>query len=218
MKRLPANSTNFAMRMAFGSRTTRFFALKLALTIRPWWEWDEPLRNREAEAIAAAREEHDEEIFAQKFYQFEFFRQWNAVKGYANEKGISIIGDLASTFARFVRRVVQSRRVQIKRRQVAQRWWPVFRRRFQQDGPALGKPDLRLGRDARERFSMVGTRFAVMLRMFDIIRIDHFIGFTRAWEVPGGGQDGGERRMGRGARERAFSDAAKHARRCPDDR
>src|SRR5687767_667551 len=59
-----------------------------------WMEWDEGLKKREPEALENARRELDDEIFAQKFYQFTFFRQWKALKEYANGKGISIIGDI----------------------------------------------------------------------------------------------------------------------------
>ena len=54
----------------------------------------EPLRKREPSAMDKARTDHAENILRYSFYQFLFFRQWNKITAYANEKGIKIIGDI----------------------------------------------------------------------------------------------------------------------------
>ena len=59
-----------------------------------WNEWDAPLKNREADALAEARVELAEEIGFYKFQQYEFDKQWKKLHAYANEKGIQIIGDI----------------------------------------------------------------------------------------------------------------------------
>ena len=60
----------------------------------PWSEWREPLRNRDERALKQAAEENEENTIFWKVLQYLFFRQWNELKAYANERGISIIGDL----------------------------------------------------------------------------------------------------------------------------
>ena len=187
MKRSPANFTSFVTRMVSGSRTIRFSGrLSLPRTIRPWWEWDEPLRNREPEALAAAREEHDEEIFAQKFYQFEFFRQWNALKAYANEKGVTLIGDMAIYISRDSADVwCNPDEFRLNEDGSPEVVAGVPPDAFSSTGQLWGSPIYRWDAMRANGFRWWVTRFAAMLRMFDIIRIDHFVGFARAWEVPG---------------------------------
>lgn len=166
---------------------TLFRALKLALDHRPWWEWDAPLKNREEEAMAAARADHDDEIFAQKFYQFEFFRQWDAVKAYANEKGVSIIGDLAIYVSRDSSDVwCNPGEFKLNEDCSPKVVAGVPPDSFSKTGQLWGNPIYDWDAMRANGFRWWITRFAVMFRMFDIVRIDHFIGFTRAWEVPGG--------------------------------
>ena len=59
-----------------------------------WSEWPQPLKNREASALAEARETLAGEIGFYKFQQYEFDRQWKKLHAYVNEKGIQIIGDI----------------------------------------------------------------------------------------------------------------------------
>ena len=81
-----------------------FMALKDAHGGRPWNEWEQPLKVREPAAIAAAREQYKQEIGFQMMLQYLFTRQWRALKGYANERGIRIIGDIPIT-CRGIRRM-----------------------------------------------------------------------------------------------------------------
>ena len=57
-------------------------------------EWDAPLKLREPEAIRRCRHELSDEICFWQFLQYLFAKQWQALKAYANGKGISIIGDI----------------------------------------------------------------------------------------------------------------------------
>lgn len=59
-----------------------------------WNTWDEPLKAREDKALEEFRKEHQDDIDFQIFVQFIFDLQWKALKSYANEKGILIIGDI----------------------------------------------------------------------------------------------------------------------------
>ncbi len=70
-----------------------FEALRLK-TDKEWNEWDEDLKKRKSSAIKSAKEKLKEEIGFIKFIEFIFFKQWFALKNYANSKGIHIIGDL----------------------------------------------------------------------------------------------------------------------------
>src|SRR4030095_15730859 len=71
-----------------------FRALKEAHGGVAWNEWEPPLVRKDVTALAAARNELNEEIQAQKFYQFLFFRQWFALKAYCNQRGIQLVRDI----------------------------------------------------------------------------------------------------------------------------
>ncbi|HEY0729735.1 MAG TPA: 4-alpha-glucanotransferase, partial [Pyrinomonadaceae bacterium] len=71
-----------------------FRALKDAHNGVAWIDWEPALVRRTPSALARAREQLREEIEAQMFYQFLFFEQWFALKKYANERGVKIVGDL----------------------------------------------------------------------------------------------------------------------------
>ena len=71
-----------------------FMALKGVHDLGPWEDWEPELATRQPEALARARESLAGEIESQKYRQWQFFEQWLALKAYANERGIRIIGDI----------------------------------------------------------------------------------------------------------------------------
>lgn len=71
-----------------------FTALKDTLGGKPWLDWPEALRLRKADALTEKRRELSDEIRLQYFVQYEFDRQWKALRSYANAKGVRIIGDV----------------------------------------------------------------------------------------------------------------------------
>ena len=71
-----------------------YMAAKGEHQMKGWQEWPEPLRRREPAALEALRNEKAEEISFWKFLQYQCHRQWTALKAYANEKGVRILGDM----------------------------------------------------------------------------------------------------------------------------
>ena len=71
-----------------------YISLKNHFNGLPWNEWPEDIKSRQPEAMEKYYETVKEEVEYQKFIQFLFFKQWNAVKKYANENGVKIIGDI----------------------------------------------------------------------------------------------------------------------------
>ena len=71
-----------------------FMALKVHFNNVSWAEWDDDIRFRKPEAVARYREELADDLGYWEFIQFEFFKQWKALKKYANDNGIEIIGDI----------------------------------------------------------------------------------------------------------------------------
>ena len=71
-----------------------FTAIKKDLGGTPWYEWKDDLKKRKASAITQAKKRLKDEIEFVYFKQYEFDKQWRALREYANEKNIKIIGDL----------------------------------------------------------------------------------------------------------------------------
>ncbi|MEE1108559.1 MAG: 4-alpha-glucanotransferase, partial [Lachnospiraceae bacterium] len=71
-----------------------FMALKSANGGKAWTDWPEDIKRREPEALAAARLEYSETVEFYCFQQYEFFKQWEKLKKYANDKNVRIIGDI----------------------------------------------------------------------------------------------------------------------------
>lgn len=153
----------------------------------PWQEWDEALRRRDAAALLEERQKLDEAAFAEKYYQFEFFRQWQLLKSHANENGIKIIGDVpiyvtADSCDVWCNQEIF--RLDGEGRPAVLSGVPPDA--FSDDGQLWGTPvyDWPALRD--RNFGWWVARIAANLRLFDILRVDHFIGLTRAWAVPSG--------------------------------
>ncbi len=71
-----------------------FMALKSHFNNVSWGEWETDIKFRKPEAMSQYEEQLSDDIGYWKFIQFEFYRQWNALKQYANSNGIEIIGDI----------------------------------------------------------------------------------------------------------------------------
>lgn len=71
-----------------------YSAVKVQFSMRPWNEWDEDIRMRKPEAVEAYRVRLADEIQYHVFVQYLFFRQWNALRNAAAQRGISVIGDI----------------------------------------------------------------------------------------------------------------------------
>jgi 4-alpha-glucanotransferase len=163
-----------------------FQVLRAANDYKAWNEWDEPLRKRQPEAIKTALKDNDEAIFQEKFRQFNFFRRWEEVRSYANEKGIRIIGDIP-IYVAYDSADVWCNQSKFKLNEDGSAAFiagvpPDY---FSSTGQLWGFPVYDWEAMRPDRFSWWAERVKTNLRLFDIVRIDHFIGLTRAYQVPG---------------------------------
>jgi 4-alpha-glucanotransferase len=163
-----------------------FRALRQTQNGQPWYEWPLKFKLRDERTIAIAREQLAALIQEQKFYQFLFFRQWQALKQYANDNGILIIGDIP-IFVALDSADVWCRRDQFKLEtdgspKVVAGVPPDY---FSKTGQLWGNPIYDWQAMQRDGFAWWAQRFRHALRLTDIVRVDHFRGFVAAWEVPG---------------------------------
>lgn len=162
-------------------------AVKASEREAAWYEWPTPLKLRDSTALAAVRNDLYDEVLAQKFYQFLFFRQWNLLKEYANKHGIKIVGDIP-IFVALDSADVWCNQGKFKLnpdgspRAVA----GVPPDYFSKTGQLWGNPIYDWAAMRKSNFDWWISRVAFTLRTVDIVRIDHFRGFAASWEVPGG--------------------------------
>ncbi|MBX7170776.1 MAG: 4-alpha-glucanotransferase [Pyrinomonadaceae bacterium] len=164
-----------------------FRAIKFSQDQKSWQDWDEDLKLREPKALEKTKQELDLDDFAEKFYQFAFFRQWNQLKQYANEKNIKIIGDIP-IFIALDSADVWCNPSQFKLNEdgspkVVAGVPPDY---FSKTGQLWGNPIYNWDVQRNEGFKWWVDRVRHTLKTVDIVRVDHFRGFAASWEVPGG--------------------------------
>lgn len=162
-----------------------FMALKDANGGQAWSNWDKSLRLREKKAMEEATETYSEEIRFYKMLQYLFYQQWNALKAYANEAGIEIIGDVpiyvagdsADVWANPDQFYLDENLEPIE---VA--GCPPDA--FSDDGQLWGNPLFRWDVMKKDGYTWWTRRIKAMSELYDIIRIDHFRGFDSFYAIP----------------------------------
>ncbi|MBK1649591.1 4-alpha-glucanotransferase [Rhabdochromatium marinum] len=151
----------------------------------PWWKWPKGLRERENRAMKQARTKLADALDYIRWEQFVFFSQWAALRDHANARGVKLFGDMpifvahdsAEVWARphdFDLNPDGSTRV------VA----GVPPDYFSATGQRWGNPLYRWDQLQANGFQFWIERIRTQLRLFDLIRIDHFRGFEAYWEIP----------------------------------
>ncbi|GMW00480.1 MAG: 4-alpha-glucanotransferase [Candidatus Hydrogenedentota bacterium] len=162
-----------------------FIALKQKHEYAPWTRWDTDIAKRKAAALKKCREELNREIATLKFVQFQFAKQWSALKAYCGSQGIRIMGD-APIYVAHDCADVWSRPDLF---QLTPDGEPVVVAGvppdyFSATGQLWGNPIYRWNRMKKNGFEWWISRMRTLLRTVDIVRIDHFRGFESYWEVP----------------------------------
>lgn len=161
-----------------------YLALHAAHRGRPWYRWDVPLRRRSAGELAAARNRLQEAMGYHAFVQLLFARQWQALREYAAARHVALLGDVPIFVAHDSSDVWAHQELFFLDRQgmptvVA----GVPPDAFSRTGQRWGNPLYRWERMRRDGYRWWLERLALAVRRFDVVRLDHFIGFQRYWEI-----------------------------------
>ena len=150
-----------------------------------WWGWLPELRDRDPQALEEARQRNREVIEQHRFEQFVFFKQWYDLKRYANERGISLFGDIPIFVARDSVDVWASRENFLLDAQsnptVVTGVPPDY---FSETGQRWGNPHYNWDKMQADGFQWWLERFKTTSLLFDVVRIDHFRGFEASWFIP----------------------------------
>jgi 4-alpha-glucanotransferase len=164
-----------------------FMAIKKAHNDEPWYKWESAIRkgNKASKRKWLKMPEVKKEYDYQAFIQFVFFRQWTALKAYANENGISIIGDIPIFTA------VNSADVWANPKlfKLDKDGYPtvvagVPPDYFSATGQLWGNPLYKWPAHKKDRYRWWMSRIRAQLNKYDYVRIDHFRGLDEYWEVP----------------------------------
>jgi 4-alpha-glucanotransferase len=150
-----------------------------------WHSWEPGLAKRETAALAAAQKQFAPRIEFWRFCQWRFFRQWAALKNYANGKGIQIIGDTPIFIAYLSAEVWANQHLfeldADGKPTVVAGVPPDF---FSATGQRWGNPLYRWSAHAKDKYAWWVERIKRTFELVDIVRIDHFRGFAGYWEIP----------------------------------
>ncbi len=151
----------------------------------PWWEWPDEFRGRSWENLVEFVAGNRSEFRSIVFQQYLFDLEWMELKGYANAHGVYMFGDLP---------------FYLDRNSVDVWWSPrLFRLDaagqplavagvppdyFNENGQLWGNPLFNWERMREEQFEWWRARIKAQLRLFDLLRIDHFRALESYWEVP----------------------------------
>lgn len=162
-----------------------FMAVKLHYENADWSLWDDDIRFRKPEAIEKYTSLLKEDIDFYKFLQFKFFEQWNRLKAYANERGIEIIGDIPIYVAFDSADVwVNSNQFLLDENLTPIKVAGVPPDAFSADGQRWGNPLYDWEKMEKDGFAWWSRRMKAASQMYDVIRIDHFLGMVKYYEIP----------------------------------
>ena len=163
-----------------------FRAIKAKFGEISWMEWpDRDIRLRKPEALAKYEEELADEINYYIFGQYLFFDQWQRLHDYANMNGVKIMGDMPIYVAEDSSDVwLNPELFELDEDCKPIRIAGVPPDYFQKDGQRWGNPLYDWKKHAESGYSWWIGRLRAMGKLFDILRIDHFIGFANYYAIP----------------------------------
>lgn len=167
-----------------------FMALKNHHAGAPWHSWKYPLKERQSEALADFSREHAQAVAVEKAVQYLFFEQWGRLKDYANEKGISIIGDMPIYVSLDSVEVWAHRELfQLDEEGVPREVAGCPPDSFSPDGQLWGNPLFDWEYMAGDGYAWWVKRVEHLCRLYDAVRIDHFRGLDAYYCIPYGSTD-----------------------------
>lgn len=162
-----------------------FMAIKEANGGGPWVKWPKPLAERDPAALNKAKEDYATAIYRQEFRQFIFHRQWASLRELANQENILIIGDIPIFVAHDSAEVwAHPELFTLDKDGNPEYVAGVPPDYFSKTGQLWGNPLYRWDVHQGEGYQWWLNRLTAVLKLVDIVRLDHFRGFAAYWAVP----------------------------------
>jgi 4-alpha-glucanotransferase len=162
-----------------------FMAFKYKYKNTAWYDWPDKIRHRDPAELKLARHELDKKIKQIQFEQFIFFKQWHEIRDYAKHHGVELFGDMPIFVARDSADVWAEREnflMDLDGNMPFVSGVPPDA--FSDSGQRWGNPLYNWEYMQSTNFKWWKERFKTQLKLFDIIRIDHFRGLQACWQIP----------------------------------
>lgn len=185
-EKLKPSVEQFANHHAWAKDYALFMAIRAHFADAAWHDWpDKALVKREPGAILRAADKFAQQVNYHLYTQYLFFRQWTALKTYANNKGILLFGDMPIYVAEdsadcWTNPSLFKLDAHLRPTCVA----GVPPDYFSRDGQRWGNPIYDWRAMKREKFSWWISRLSAAMELYDWLRIDHFIGFANYYSIP----------------------------------
>lgn len=167
-----------------------YMSLKYASGHKHFYEWEDKYKYRDKAALDAFYNDYYEEVDFWQFVQFEAEREWLELKNYANEKGISVFGDLPLYCALDSVDVWENPSIfKLDENFTPKKVAGVPPDYFCANGQLWGNPVYDYEVLKKDNYLWWAERIKNSLDKFDYIRIDHFRGLDKFYEVPFGAPD-----------------------------
>ena len=162
-----------------------YMSIKEYFGQKDFQSWDDGIRLRKPEAMKYYKTVLYSEIKFWQFCQYEVFHQWETLKRYANEKEISIIGDIpiyvSSDGADVWANMALFQMDADGRPKFIAGVPPDY---FSETGQRWGNPLYDWDAMEKNGFDWWRQRISACSKLFDVVRIDHFIGIARYYAIP----------------------------------
>jgi 4-alpha-glucanotransferase len=164
-----------------------FMALKVYHNGESWLNWDDKIRHRDHDTLNHYQNLLNDDVNFYLFIQFKAYQQWFNLKRYANSKGIEIIGDMPIYVSYDSSDVWANHKyfeLDEKRMPISIAGVPPDN--FSKTGQLWGNPLYNWEELEKNSFEWWVDRVASQIELFDMVRIDHFIGFQNYYSIPYG--------------------------------
>lgn len=150
-----------------------------------WLNWEKGEKLCEKEAMEAAKVRLAADIAYHKYMQFLFFKQWAALKAYANKNGIELIGDIPIYLSLDSSDVWSNKHLfDLKKDGSPKEVAGCPPDAFSETGQLWGNPLYLWKVHKEENFRWWVSRMKAIFEMYDVVRIDHFRGFEKFYSIP----------------------------------
>lgn len=166
-----------------------FMVLKSSFDGKSWLEWPDAMRDREPAALENVRLQNMDQISFWKVLQYFFFSQWSELKTYANQQGVSIIGDLPIYVALDSVDVWANPELfQLDEKHLPVEVAGCPPDGFSATGQLWGNPLFDWDYMEQDDYSWWVKRIGYLTNVYNVLRIDHFRGFESYFAIPYGSE------------------------------
>ncbi len=184
--RFDKNSIDFTRHLK--SKETKDYALFMAIkekfNNKPFYEWEEKLKNRDDNALNEFEKANKDRVLFYEFTQFIAKQQWLKLKKYANKKGVEILGDIPIYVALDSVDVWKNKNLfKLDKNLLPKKKAGVPPDYFCENGQLWGNPVYDYIEHKKDNFSWWADRIKKALKIYDLVRIDHFRALDRYYEI-----------------------------------